>query len=189
MARPPILLPVALASLIVLNVIQFPIIESTRGGSWRAVSNSSTGDLIELGLTSGNVRGWYSLHIEIGQRAPESDIVLPRGASYYEDRVISSLYGYGQADSVEQRDYEHSFSDLSEVLSDRGVELLQRPWDEAFVNEGPGRTGFDHWLLVRATPETSAGVTLVAFELTIEGVEYFAFVDSRLVRGDTGWEN
>jgi len=174
-----------LSGILVLNLVEFEIIDQTRTSRWEAINSSPTDDLLVLAMTqSSNLRGWYSLHIELGERSPDANVVLPRGGTYSRDRLLSSLYGFGRAQSVVQSSYPFQFDELATFLTERGQHLLMAPWDDTHVSSGAGRTGFTDWLLVVDEPRPIADRTLVAVVLTLGEVEYLAFFEESLLSPD-----
>lgn len=174
-----------LSGALLLNVVEFPLIEQGRNSRWQAINSSATDDLLVLAMSqSPNLRGWYSLHIELGERSPDATIILPRGGPYQRDRLVSSLYGLGRAHSVTQARFPFQFDELDAFLTTRGQTLLAEPRDQNLVSTGPGRTGFSNWLLVVDEPGTVSDRTLVAVALTLDGVEHLAFFEQSLLRPD-----
>ena len=172
--------------LVMANIIQFPFIEQNRDPRFKALNISETGDLLELGLASGNVAGWYSLHAAIGAAAPGARVVIPESAPFSRSRLVSSLYSYGRADSVEEADYDYLLGSDRGFLTDRGRSLVDGSWTAPLVQTGPGRTSFDRWILVVGSVSDPA-TELLAVQLQIRGDEYLAMIDSRLLKDPERW--
>jgi len=164
--------------LIAWNLAEFAGIEASRGDRFRAITFSDNGELVEMAMTTnGNLQAWYSLHVTIGEAAPGALIIIPRQAGFSNDRFVSSAYAFGQARDVVRREYDYSLSSTDEVLTTEGRDL----WgDRAALPSGPGRTGFDSWVLL-VSEDWSPAQTLVAFEIDEEGDSTVVMVDERLL--------
>ncbi|MBU1250000.1 MAG: hypothetical protein KJ659_06115 [Actinobacteria bacterium] len=180
---------VVLGGLVALNLAQFVSVEESRPPQWRAITLNPTGDLIELGQSqNGNVRGWYSLHVALGTSAPDAQIVLPRGGSYFADRTIASLYGFGQAASVEVRDYPFEYDADTAPLTDQGIAALRGDGSPVTRLEGPGRTGFDQWIILIDEGGSTGERAFTGLDVLLDDVAHFVLVDRRLLIEHSAWE-
>ncbi|WP_062298945.1 hypothetical protein [Demequina maris] len=107
----------ALATLIVLNVVQLVAIDASTPSTFAVFEERPHAGIVELSMVDGsNAASRYAMTLALGHLAPGSTVIITDDGEGLVDRVDERLYGYGRADQVREVG-----DDIAAELADLGA--------------------------------------------------------------------